>query len=158
MNILRELQSMRSKLDALILYMEQSTTGSNTSVSNHELILPLTVDSSIFKGKKPVGIIFGENDRKDISTWKMAVKEIMKRCNSDPEKHVALMNLRGRLAGRDRLFLSNNPDNMRSPYMISENLYMETHYDTETLLRILTTRILDSVGYDFGHISVAIRG
>ena len=158
MNILRELLLMRSKLDALILYMEQSTNGNGAPTSNHELILPLAVDSSIFKGKKPVGIIFGETDREDISTWKMAVKAIMKRCNADPEKHVALMNLRGRLAGRDRMFLFNAPDNMRSPYMISENLYMETHYDTETLLRILTTRILDVVGYDYRHISIAIRG
>jgi len=48
---------MRSKLDALILYMEQSINANETSTLNHEPILPLTVDFSIFKGKKPVGII-----------------------------------------------------------------------------------------------------
>jgi hypothetical protein len=158
MNILRELQSMRSKLDTLIVYMEQTSNGNNASATSHEIVFPLTVEASIFKGKKPVGILFGETEREDISTWKMAVKEIMKRCNSDPEKHVALMNLRGRVAGRNRLFLSKSSDNMRSPYMISENLYMETHYDTETLIRILTSRILDVIGYDYSHISIATRG
>lgn len=158
MDIFRELQSMRSKLDALILYMEQTSNGNSTAATSHELVFPLTVEPSIFKGKKPVGILFGETEREDISTWKMAVKEIMKRCNSDPEKHVALMNLRGRVAGRNRLLLSNKLDNMRSPYMISENLYMETHYDTETLIRILTSRVLDVIGYDYRHISIATRG
>jgi len=33
----------------------------------------------------------------------------------------------------------------------------ETHYDTETLLRILITRILDVVNYDYSGISVVIR-
>jgi len=149
---------MRSKLDALIVYMAQTSNGNSTSATSHELVFPLTVEPSIFKGKKPVGILFGETEREDISTWKMAVKEIMKRCNTDPEKHVALMNLRGRVSGRNRQFLSNKLDNMRSPYMISENLYMETHYDTETLIRILTSRILDVIGYDYGHVSIATRG
>ena len=37
------------------------------------------------------------------------------------------------------------PGKMRSPVKIGEALFVETHYDTETLLRILTTRILDEV-------------
>jgi len=156
MNVLRELQSMRSKMDTIVSYLEQVESG--RPVAGHELVLPLTVDPAIFKGKKPVGIIFNETERIDITTWKMVVKEILKRCNADPEKHVALMNLRGRASGRDRIFLANNLDNMRSPYMISENLYMETHYDTETLIRVLTSRILDAVGYDYRHVNVAIRG
>ena len=46
---------------------------------------------------------------------------------------------------------------MRSPVQIDEALYVETHYDTETLLRILTTRILDEVGYDYSKIKIAVR-
>ena len=46
---------------------------------------------------------------------------------------------------------------MRSPVKIGEALFVETHYDTETLLRILTTRILDEVGYDCGKIQIAVR-
>ena len=46
---------------------------------------------------------------------------------------------------------------MRSPLQIEENLFMETHYDTETLLNILTTRILSPIGYDYSAISVTVR-
>ena len=46
---------------------------------------------------------------------------------------------------------------MRSPIKIDEALYVETHYDTETLLRILTTRILDEVGYDYSKIRIAVK-
>ena len=89
----------------------------------------------------------------------MVFKEILQRCNADPEKHVALMNLRGKISGRERVLLSNKPKpgTMRSPLQIDENLYVETHYDTETLLRILTTRILNPVDYDYSKISIAIR-
>ena len=34
---------------------------------------------------------------------------------------------------------------------------MEAHYDTESLLRIMKVRILDTVGYDYSGIQVAIR-
>lgn len=34
---------------------------------------------------------------------------------------------------------------------------METHYDAETLMRILTTRILDVVGYDYDKIQIRLR-
>ena len=46
---------------------------------------------------------------------------------------------------------------MHSPVKIDEALYVETHYDAETLLRILTTRILDAVGYDYSDIRIAIK-
>lgn len=93
----------------------------------------------------------------DVGTWKMVLQEILQRCNADPEKHVELMNLRGKISGRERVFLAKEPESMRSPIKLSENLYVETHYDTETLIRIMTTRILDAVGYDYSGISVAIR-
>ena len=81
----------------------------------------------------------------------------MKRCNADSEKHVSLMNLRGKISGRERVILAKERDKMRSPLKISENLYIETHYDTETLLRTLMTRILDVVDYDYSYIKVAVK-
>jgi hypothetical protein len=123
----------------------------------YESIYPLAINPGIFKGKKPTGVLFGENGRVDVGTWKTVCSEILHRCNADPEKHVALMNLRGKISGRERIFLAKETEGMRSPLKLSENLYVETHYDTETLLRIMTTRILDAVGYDYSGISVAIR-
>ncbi len=81
----------------------------------------------------------------------------MKRCNDDAGKHAALMALRSRVQGRSRLLLGSGADGMRSPIKIDRGLYMETHYDTESLLRIMKTRILDAVGYDYSGIQVAIR-
>lgn len=127
------------------------------SGGNYESIYPLAVNPGIFKGKKPTGVLFGVDGRVDVGTWKTVFREILQRCNADPEKHVALMNLRGKISGRERIFLAKEADGMRSPLKLSENLYVETHYDTETLLRIMTTRILDAVGYDYSGISVAIR-
>lgn len=68
-----------------------------------------------------------------------------------------LMDLRGKILGRNRVLLGSETGKMRSPVKIGEALFVETHYDTETLLRILTTRILDEVGYDYGKIQIAVR-
>lgn len=36
-------------------------------------------------------------------------------------------------------------------------LFLETHYDTETLLNILMNRILRPIGYDYSAIRVTVR-
>lgn len=71
--------------------------------------------------------------------------------------HQALMDLRGKILGRNRVLLGSEKGRMRGPVKISRALYVETHYDTETLLRILTTRILTPIGYDYTGIHVAIQ-
>ena len=68
-----------------------------------------------------------------------------------------LLNLRGKILGRNRVLLGSDTGKMRSPVKIMDALYVETHYDAETLLRILTTRILDEVGYDYSRIQVAVK-
>ena len=67
------------------------------------------------------------------------------------------MDLRGKVSGRNRVLLGKSAENMRSPVKIDDELYVETHYDTETLLRILTTRILDPVQYDYSRITITVR-
>lgn len=173
MNIIQEIQDARAQLieevnesfDQLLQRVQSdSVEGSASSEDqgqeqngDYEIIYPLAINPGIFKGKKPTGVLFGENGRVDVGTWKAVFQEILHRCDADPEKHVALMNLRGKISGRERVFLARSSEGMRSPLKLSENLYAETHYDTETLLRIMTTRILDAVGYDYSGISVAIR-
>lgn len=173
MNAIQEIQTTRAQIiegvneafNQLLQMLESNGIGENSSVEgeaqmqrgDYESIYPLAINPGIFKGKKPIGVLFGENGRIDVGTWKMVFQEILQRCNTDPEKHVALMNLRGKISGRERVFLAKESDGMRSPLKLSENLYVETHYDTETLIRIMTTRILDAVGYDYSGISVAIR-
>ena len=165
MNVIEEIQNTRSeimlKVDAAFVELIQRLgNGSNISprqfVGNYETTYPITVNPAIFKGKKPTAVMFGI-ERVDVSTWKTVVKEMLERCNADPEKHVELMNLRGKVSGRERVILAKDGDKMRSPMKIDENLYIETHYDTETLLRTIMMRVLDAVGYDYGGIMVAIR-
>jgi hypothetical protein len=165
MNAIQEIQNIRSeimlKVDTafteLIRKLERSSDNSERRwVGNYETVYPITVNSAIFKGKKPTAVLFGD-ERIEVSKWKTVIAEIMKRCNEDSEKHVSLMNLRGKISGRERVILAKNDDKMRSPMKISENLYIETHYDTETLLRTIMTRILDVVDYDYSNVKVAVR-
>ena len=85
------------------------------------------------------------------------MEEVVKDCCKDPVKHQTLMDLRGKILGRNRVLLGSETGKMRSPIEIEKALYVETHYDAETLLRILTTRILDAVGYDYSGIRIAVQ-
>lgn len=127
------------------------------SKESYEIVYSLLSGPTIFKGKKPTGVIFEDGRRVDVRTWKKVVEEILHQCNSDQNRHMELLNLRGKVSGRERVLLAKTKENMRSPLKIDKWLYMETHYDTETLLRILMTRILDVVGYDYSGISIVVR-
>lgn len=81
----------------------------------------------------------------------------MKGCTASEKYKKQLESLAGKESGKKRILLAETGDGMRSPLQIEENLFMETHYDTETLLNILTTRILSPIGYDYSAISVTVR-
>ena len=66
------------------------------------------------------------------------------------------MYLRGRAAGKIREFLSDSSESMTRPLMVDEGLYAETHYGTETLIHILTKRILAPAGFDISDVSIII--
>lgn len=127
------------------------------AVRNYEIIYPLGVGTGIFKGKRPVGVLFPNNTRTETPTWKGVMEAILKDCCKDPNKEQALLNLRGKIQGRNRVLVGSETGKMRSPVKIADALFVETHYDTETLLRILTTRILNEVGYDYSGIQIAIK-
>ena len=122
-----------------------------------ESMYPLSSPPGIFKGKKPTGVLFPDETRENAHTWKKVAEAILKRCNADPNTHNKLMELRGKVAGRERILLGGSDETMHSPVQIDEELYMETHYDTETLLKIITVRILQPVAYDYSGIKIAIR-
>jgi hypothetical protein len=165
MNVMQEIQNTRSQI---IMDVETAFTDLIRRLENHdngieiqpsekyETVYPITVNPAIFKGEKPTAVIFGD-ERIDVRTWKMVVEEILRRCNTDSEKHMILMDLRDKISGQKRVILSQKGDHMHSPKKIDEDLYVETHYDAETLLRILTTRIMDVVHYDYSSIYVSIR-
>lgn len=166
---LKEIQATRTQINATIKCLEQldqmllkygvlgaKKNASYSEPKSYEVLYPLTANAGIFKGQKPTGVIFGE-ERVSAGTWKKVFAEILAHCVKDVEKRNALMNLRGKISGRERVILAKESDQMRKAHKISENLYIETHYDTETLLRILLTRVLDPIGYDYSNIKVALR-
>lgn len=170
MDIVQELQVLRAelirevddKIGRMIESVKEAQGASMPSEASaeteYENVLPLTIGTGIFKGKRPTGVIFEDDHREQTPSWKKVFEAIMKRCNRDSEKHQALMDLRGKVLGRNRVLLDSKKGKMRSPIQIDRNMYAETHYDAETLLRIMTTRILDAVQYDYSGIKITVKG
>ena len=71
--------------------------------------------------------------------------------------HAHLMGLRGKVLGRQRAILAASPEKMHAPLEIDKDLYMESYYDTATLLYVLKSRVLDEVGYNYSGIRVRFR-
>ena len=169
MNTIQELQKLREELireidekfDWIIDEVKKESVPSRQKESrkprNYEIIYPLNVGAGVFKGKRPTGVIFADGRRTENPTWKSVAEELLKDCCKDSDQRQALMDLRGKVLGRNRVLLGSETGKMRSPVKIDEALYIETHYDAETLMRILTTRILDMVGYDYSKIRIAVK-
>lgn len=169
MDVRSELQALREQLireiDEKIGRMienlkdenEGELPGRDHPAREYESIFPLNAGTGIYKGKRPTAVIFPDNKRKECPTWKRVMEEILQDCCEDSKKHQMLMDLRGKILGRNRVLLGSEAGKMRSPVKIKEALFVETHYDAETLLRVLTTRILDEVGYDYSKIRIAVR-
>lgn len=167
MDVVLELETLREELIREIdekisqvvkgLQKEPSPQQASRSEKPYESVYPLNVGTGIYKGKHPTGVIFADGSRKESPTWKKVMEEILKDCCKDEEKQQSLMDLRGKILGRNRVLVGSETGKMRSPIKIDEALYVETHYDAETLLRILTTRILDKVGYDYSGIRIAVQ-
>ena len=155
MDTAKELQVLREELIREIdekigqmlkkLQNENNTNHQKNHVQTrvYEGVYPLNVGTGIYKGKRPTAVIFPGEVRKECPTWKKVMEEILKDCCKNLERHQVL--------------LGSETGKMRSPVKIDEALFVETHYDAETLLRILTTRILDEVGYDYSKIQIAVK-
>ena len=100
--------------------------------------------------------MFGE-EVEPVHTWSNVYKAIMQRVVQDPIYHDRLMELRNKLAGKVRFFLSDKPDTMRRPLKISENLYCEIHYGSATLMHILVNIILKAIRYDHSDIKIVLK-
>lgn len=122
--------------------------------NNFESIYPL---SSVigFRSKKIIAVIIN-GERIKTPTWKMALQIILQDAIKDNNKLVKMYSLCDKLLGRKRTRLSTNPNDMRSPLKLAENLYIESHYDTESLLRLLLY-ILDEISYDYSNVKIVIK-
>ena len=118
--------------------------------------MSLKSESALFKGKKPVEVVFGDGSIIATPTWREAASAILSDCNSIPKMHYSLIKLAGKVYGRDRILLSNSEDNMIAPIKIDEGLYFEGKFDTEGLLNVMKKRLFDVIGYDYSDINIKI--
>ena len=156
---LSQLESLRSELHSMV---DARVDGCIQHVLHGGVldiapIMPLTASSVAFKGKKPESILFPDGREVKTPTWKAAVLAIMQDCNEYPMMHTHLMELRGKVLGRQRAILAASPEKMHAPLEIDKDLYMESYYDTGTLLYVLKNRVLDEVGYNYSGIRVQFR-
>lgn len=167
MDIVKELEAMRKRMIQEIntefdLLIERAISGGLTiaepaAEENYESVYPLTAGAGIFKGKKPIGVIFPDGRQVRTSTWKQVVAAIMEQCMKSSAYRERLKKLSGVITGRKRLLLAETGKDMRSPLKLCDDLYMETHYDTETLLNVLTIRVLGAIQYEYSGIQIMIR-
>lgn len=117
----------------------------------------LAGNAGYFKGKKPKDVLFPDGRRICVKKWKDVVSTLLSDCISDQGRLERLLGLRGRLFGRQRKILAEDSAGMNQPMQICDQLWMETKYDTETLLNVLMVRVFDVAGYDYSGIRIVIR-
>ena len=159
--ILAELESVRVKmLDVVnnrindLIARIESGEPLEDEVSPVETVYPLSTTPSLFKNTKPTAVYFGE-EKVPVKTWFNVYTLILRRCAEDQERREAFLYLCNKILGRKRVILSDKPDGMNRPTEVAEGVYAEGFFDTEWLIRILTTQLLDNVGYDYSDISVS---
>jgi len=149
--------SINATFDRLFLILDEKERGETEVLPTPtEYVYPLTADTSIFIGKKPIAVLFGE-ERVEANNWRKVFAAVLSRCNTDAECHEMLMYLRNKAGGQVRVFLSDNPDGMRRPLRVDEDMYAETHYGSATLMHILVNRILAPAHFDCSNISIVIK-
>jgi len=146
---------VNNSIDAIIARIKSGESISGEDSLPAVTIYPLHISPGLFKGTKPVAVHFGA-ERVEVKTWRSAYTLILRRCADIPEKRGALMRLRGKVSGRNRCYLAGKPDGMNVPVKIADDLFAEGYLDTEWLVRVLTTEILDDVRYDYSGIAVSV--
>lgn len=106
------------------------------------------VSPAALKGKKPIALKFASGENVPTPTWKKVVLTIMKHCNEQPGMHESLMQLRGKITGRQRVILGQFAEEMDVPIRIDEDLYFEGKFDTGVLLTMMAKKVLEPIGYD----------
>lgn len=146
--IRRELHEIvDQRVDDFILRMENGNTE-----TVQEMELPLTTMPAYFKGKKPVSIVYPDGTEVAAPTWKKVAIQLLQNCAEDEVMYGRLKGIRGKVFGRDRLLFAESGEGMNVPLEIEPDMYLEGKFDTEALLKVITTRIFAPIGYDYSSI------
>ena len=145
---------INATFDEIIRKVGNLNLDNNIEKNEYEVSYPLT-NVGGFKGEKVIAVIIN-GERYIVPTWKIAVKTILDEVLKDNRMKSKMNFLCDKLLGRVRNRLAHTSDGMRSAIKLDENLYMETHYDTETLMRFLL-QILNEINYDYSKIQVVLK-
>lgn len=151
------LQEVNQRCDELIQQYQNGEQGTQPKTMIRECRLGW-VSPTALKGKRPLSITFTSGETVVTPTWKKAVQAILKHCNEQPDMHERLMELRGKVFGRQRTILGRSPEGMDVPLQIDEGLYFESKFDTEALITMMEKKVLRPVGYDFSGIIIQYMG
>ena len=162
MNIIDEIREkqkdlilmVNSTFDELVQKVSNLKQTQIQNYSSFESIYPLT-NTSGFKGKKVIAVIINDK-RQTVTTWKILVSKVFEYVLSNDTYKVRMYELSDKILGRKRVQLSSNNLNMKSALKLADNLYLETHYDTETLMNLLL-KLLSDISFDYSNIKVAIK-
>lgn len=147
------LLEVNRRCDALIRNYQEEEQGISSRRENQKRALAW-VSPATLKGKRPVSLTFASGETVVTPTWKKVVQTILKHCNEQPDMHERLMQLRGKVFGRQRTIFGNFPERMDVPIQIDKDLYFEAKFDTEALLTMMERKILEPIGYDFSGIMI----
>jgi hypothetical protein len=67
------------------------------------------------------------------------------------------MYLRGKVAGRERVFISETKEGMSKPVKIDEGLYVEAHFGSEGMMHVLVQRILAVIQFDCSNVYIILK-
>jgi len=151
-DIRKLLSESERKLNDMIMKFEGQCESDQTPNSFSRIAL--SSNKSLFVGKKPVAVIFQDGRSIPVKKWKEVVYHVMMDCISNKEMHEKLLFMRGRVAGRQNLILSDKSENLINPLKIEEGIYIETRMNTEMLLVALTDKLTGAVGYDCSNIYI----
>lgn len=116
-------------------------------VSGETMGIALYGDIGTLRGTKPTLVRYGD-DTIPVTSWKRAFAAVLDICNRQEHYHEALLAIRNETLGRSRKVIADSPQGMLSPLKVDDNLYVETNFSTEALLKLLRDRILNRIDFD----------
>lgn len=121
-----------------------------------DIEMSLATMPAYFKGKKPVSIVYPDGTEVYASTWRQLAHHLLSGCAEDEVMRDRLRELCGCVYGRDRLLFSDHGEGMDAPIEFYPKMFFEGKFDTESLLKVITNRIFDPIGYDYSGISLKV--
>lgn len=115
--------------------------------SGETMSIALCGDVSTLRGTKPTLLRHGD-DAIPVTSWKQVFAAVLDICNRQEHYHEALLATRNETLGRSRKVIADSPQGMLSPLKVDDNLYVETNFSTEALLKLLRDRILNRIDFD----------